>query len=77
MLNVKELMFAASAIGILAGILYTVQVNPLNNYYIFMVLFMMVAVGIANVALFVGLKLYKWLKQYYSDPERIRNANTA
>jgi vacuolar-type H+-ATPase subunit I/STV1 len=75
MLTAKDLMFAASAIGVLMGILYTVEVNPLNNY-IFMALFMMIAAGIANVALLVAYKTYMWLKQYYSDAERAANANT-
>jgi hypothetical protein len=72
MTDVKTLMLAASIVGIFGGAYYTVMVNPLNNYAIFMVLFAVIGVAIANVVLLIVSTTYEWLKSYYSDPERMQ-----
>ncbi len=69
----KTAMLIASVVGSLAGIYYTLTLNPLNNYFIFAVLFALIGIGVANVVMLVLYKVYEWLKQYYSDVERTQN----
>jgi hypothetical protein len=57
------MMLIASVIGALAGVYYSIVVNPLNNYFVFMALFAMVGVGVANVVLLVLYGIYEWVEQ--------------
>lgn len=59
----KTWMLAASILGAIAGIYYTMVVNPLYNYFIFMGIFALIGVGIANLALLAAYKVYLWLRQ--------------
>jgi hypothetical protein len=65
----KTSMFIASIIGAAAGVYFNSSVNPLNNYFVFMAIFMIIGIGIANVVLLVLYVVYVWLKKYYADNE--------
>jgi hypothetical protein len=73
----KSWMFIASILGSAAGIYYTSIVNPLNNYFVFMAIFVLVGFALANVVLMVLHEVYGWLKQYYSDVETAQVPQTA
>jgi hypothetical protein len=75
--DAKLTVIVVSFFGLLAGILYTLAIDPLNNYFVFMGLFALVGVGVANVVLIVVSEVYKWLKAYYADSERAQNAQNA
>lgn len=51
MKNPKILMIIASIIGALAGVAFTKAVNPENNYYYFMGIFMMIGIIFGNLVL--------------------------
>ena len=70
-------MLLASIIGASTGIYYTSAVNPLNNYFIFLALFVVIGVGVGNVVLLVLYKVYVFLKQYYATAEGTQNPQTA
>jgi hypothetical protein len=74
--NPKTWMLIASILGASAGIYDVSVVAPLNNYFLFMALFVVIGVGVANVVLFVLYKVYEWLKQYYSVVEGTQNPQT-
>jgi hypothetical protein len=65
----KTSMLTASIIGAAAGVYYNSSVNPLNNYFVFMALLVIIGIGIANVGLLVLYVVYGWLKKYYADNE--------
>jgi hypothetical protein len=69
-------MLLVSIIGAAAGVFYTSQLNPLNNYYIFMVLFAMIGVAIANVLLIALYEAYKTLEKRYASLEEAQNEQT-
>jgi hypothetical protein len=73
----KLMMIASSFIGALVGVYYIASENPVNNYIIFMALFAMVGVAVANGVLLAGVKFYDWLKLYYEDKDRAKLAQTA
>jgi hypothetical protein len=72
----KLMIIAASFIGALVGVYYIATENPLNNSYIFMALFALVGVAVANGVLLVGVKFYDWLKLYYEDRDQAKAAQT-
>jgi hypothetical protein len=72
----KLMIIAASFIGALVGVYYIATENPLNNSYLFMALFGMLGVAVANAVLLVGVKFYDWLKLYYEDRDRVKSAQT-
>ena len=74
--NPKTWMLIASILGASAGIYAVSVAAPLNNYFLFMALFVVIGVGVANVVLLVLYKVYEWLKQYYSVVEGIQNPQT-
>jgi hypothetical protein len=63
----KMMLLAASFLGALIGIYYIVTVNPLDNYFVFVALFALIGVGVANAVMLVVVRVYDWLKQYYSE----------
>jgi hypothetical protein len=75
--NPKAWMLLASIMGASVGIYYTSGVNPLNNYFIFLALFVVIGVGVGNVVLLVLYKVYVFLKQYYVTAEGTQNQQTA
>jgi hypothetical protein len=56
----ETMMLIASIIGALVGIIFTVSINPLNNYFIFMIVFAMIGVGTALLVLVALFKVYEW-----------------
>jgi hypothetical protein len=70
-------MFIASILGAAAGIYYTSTVNPSNNYFVFMAIFVLVGFALANVVLMVMYEVYGWLRQYYADGETSQVPQTA
>ncbi len=60
--DIEIVMLLATVIGALAGVFYTTILNPIENYFYFMVLFAIVGAGIANVVLLVLVKIYRWLR---------------
>jgi hypothetical protein len=66
-------MLLVSIIGAAAGVFYTSQLNPLNNYYIFMALFAMIGVAIANALLIALYEAYKSLEKRYTSLEEAQN----
>ena len=70
------MMLLVSIIGAAAGVFYTAQLNPLNNYYIFMALFAMIGVAIANVLLIALYEAYKSLEKRYASLEEAQNEQT-
>ena len=74
--NPKTWMLLASILGASVGIYAVSVAAPLNNYFLFMALFVVIGVGVANVVLLVLYKVYEWLKQYYSVVEGIQNPQT-
>jgi hypothetical protein len=67
--NPKTSMLIASIIGAAAGVYYNLFLNPLNNYFVFLAIFVIIGIGIANVVLLVLYVVYGWLKKYFSDNE--------
>jgi hypothetical protein len=66
----KTSMLTASIIGAATGVYYNSFLNPLNNYFVFMAIFVIIGIGIANVVLLVLDVVYGWLKKYYADNEK-------
>jgi hypothetical protein len=77
MQNPRTMMLIASVMGVLVGFFVVAQLNPLNNFYVFVGLFAMTGVGVANLVLLVVYAVYQWLKNYYANVERAQNAQTA
>jgi hypothetical protein len=75
--DAKAAMAITSIMGAAAGIYYVSVVNPLNNYFIFMVIFALVGIVLANVVLLVGYEVYRWLKKNFVDVEKPKVAQTA
>ena len=64
-IRLEDLMIAmllASVVGASAGIYYVSILNPLNNYFLFMALFGMVGICVANLVLLALYEAYRWLK---------------
>ncbi len=59
----ETMMLYASVIGVLAGIFFSVSLNPLNNYFIFMIVFALIGVGLALFVLAALFKVYEWVNQ--------------
>ncbi len=76
MQDAKAAMAIASILGAAAGIYYASVLNPLNNYFVFVAIFALIGVGVANVVLLVTYEIYRWLKQYYANSERAEAAQT-
>jgi hypothetical protein len=56
----ETMMLVASIIGAIAGIIFNVSVNPINNYFIFMIIFAIIGIGIALLVLVALIKVYEW-----------------
>ena len=69
-------MLIASVMGASAGIYVTSMADPLNNYFIFMALFGVIGVGVANVVLLALYKIYGWLKQSCFTSEKTQSPQT-
>ncbi|MCW4011215.1 MAG: hypothetical protein NWF05_11475 [Candidatus Bathyarchaeota archaeon] len=65
MKNPKTNMLIASIIGAAIGVYYTTMLNPLNNYYMFVMLFALIGICLANVALLMLRSIYEWFEQRY------------
>jgi multisubunit Na+/H+ antiporter MnhC subunit len=74
--NPKTWMLIASVMGASAGIYVTSMADPLNNYFIFMALFGVIGVGVANVVLLALYKIYEWLKQSCFTSEKTQSPQT-
>ncbi len=72
--NPKTWMTMVSLVGAAAGIYYGSLTNPMNNYFVFLAVFALIGVAIANVALLILVSIYCWLKKYYADEERTQTA---
>ena len=62
MQDAKFVMLAASIMGALVGVYLATVANPLENYFYFMALFAIIGAGLANVVLFVSVKIYEFIK---------------
>ena len=62
-------MLIASVIGAAGGIYYNAMLNPLNNYFAFLVVFALIGIAIGNVAMLVLYKVYEWFEQRYPAEE--------
>ncbi len=60
--NPLAMIFGASIIGALVGIYYAANLNPLNNFYVFLAFFALIGVGIANIVLALLYRIYEWIK---------------
>lgn len=58
-----------SLLGAAAGIYYGSLTNPMNNYLVFLAVFGLIGVAVANVALLMLDSIYWWLKRYYAEEE--------
>jgi hypothetical protein len=70
-------MFMFSLVGAAAGVYYGSLTNPLNNYFVFLAVFALIGVAVANVALLILDSVYRWLKKYYADEEQAEIAQTS
>jgi hypothetical protein len=61
--NPKEMMLIASIIGAIVGIIFNARINPINNYFIFMIIFAMIGMGVALLVLIAVYKIYEWVKE--------------
>jgi hypothetical protein len=68
--DAKTAILIASILGASAGIYYLATLNPLNNYLVFVALFALIGIGVANVILLVICRIYDLVKQYYSNADR-------
>ena len=69
------MILLASIIGAAAGVFYTTQLNPLNNYYIFIAIFAMIGAAIADILLLILYEAYKFLETATSnlrEPEKVK-----
>ena len=66
-------MLLASIMGASAGVFYIAHLNPLNNYYIFMAIFAIIGVALANVLLLALYEAYKSLEKRYERLEGTPN----
>jgi hypothetical protein len=74
--DAKAAMAIVSILGAAAGIYYASALNPLNNYFVFLAIFALIGVGVANIVLLVAYEIYRWLKLYYANAERVEAAQT-
>jgi len=65
--DAKSAMAIVSILGAAAGIYYVSIVNPENNYFVFMAIFALIGVAVANVVLVAVNEVYRWLKMNYLD----------
>jgi hypothetical protein len=56
----ETMMLVASIIGAIAGIIFNASVNPINNYFIFMIIFAIIGIGVALLVLAALTKVYEW-----------------
>ena len=73
------MMLLASVFGAVAGVFYTALLNPLNNYYIFLAIFAMIGITLANVVLLALYEAYEWLEKRYENvesPKTSKHSNT-
>ena len=75
--DAKAAMAITSIMGASAGIYSVSVVNPLNNYFVFMAIFALVGVVVANVVLLVGYEIYRWLKLNFVDAKKPEVVQTA
>ena len=59
----QKMVLMALLIGAIVGIVFNARVNPLNNYYIFMVIFAFVGMVAALIVLVVLYNIYEWLNR--------------
>jgi len=59
----KTWMLVSSILGAIAGIWFTMMVNPQDNYFIFLGIFALLGVGMGNLILLAAYKVYLWLAQ--------------
>jgi hypothetical protein len=64
------MMVFASLMGAILGAYYATSLNPLNNYFGFVLFFALIGVIVANLIMLVVYEAYRWLKQYYPDNEQ-------
>ena len=68
--DAKSWMLIASIMGAAAGIYFTSVLNPLNNYVVFMAIFALIGICIANLVLLALISVDRWQKgQGRSDEE--------
>jgi hypothetical protein len=56
----ETMMLVASIIGAIAGVIFNVNINPINNYFIFMIIFAIIGIGIALLVSVALTKVYVW-----------------
>ena len=56
----ETMMLIASIIGVIAGIIFAVGINPLSNYFVFLIVFPMIGMSVALLVLVALYKAYKW-----------------
>jgi hypothetical protein len=65
-------MLVASLLGAFVGGYFMANLNPLNNYDYFVVMFVLIGVAVGNVAL---LLLYKVYETYYANQDTQQTVN--
>ncbi len=56
----ETMILIASIIGAIAGIIFTVSINPLSNYFVFLIVFPMIGMSVALLVLVALYKVYEW-----------------
>jgi len=59
----------SSIVGAASGIYYATILNPLNNYLVFVALFALIGIGVANLVLLVLSEIFSWIKHYFAENE--------
>jgi hypothetical protein len=62
--DVKSWMLIASIMGTASGIYVSSAINPPNNYVMFMVIFALVGIILANLVLLLLVELDRWQKGF-------------
>ena len=65
----KTWILVALIIGVAGGIYYNTMLNPLNNYFAFLVIFAMIGLAVTNVVLLVLNWIYEWFSKRYFNIE--------
>ena len=61
--DAKSWMLIASIVGAAGGIYFNSVVNPLNNYFMFLIVFALIGICIANLLLLLLVELDRWQKR--------------
>ncbi len=75
--DAKTLMVIASVIGAAAGTFYISVLRPLDNYFIFVGLFILIGVCVANLVLLAVYELYLWLKRVDAGSENVQKTSNS